>query len=153
TSSRDLTFMEPASVLQALAPGIEAGLQIGQPVLHERGTWALGIFGGGIVNTEYGNASQTYGNLIGRLTYLVIDHVAPDRPRENEYLHLGFSANIQYSPSSNVRYRSRPESYLATHLIDTGDIDASGSGELASEVAYVRGPFSVQGEFINSFVR
>jgi phosphate-selective porin OprO/OprP len=152
TSSRDLTFMEPASVLQALAPGIEAGLQMGQPVFHERATWTIGIFGGGVVDTEYGNASQNYGNLIGRLTYLAIDHVDPN-PVENEYLHLGLSANIQYSGSSNVRYRSRPESYLATHLIDTGNIDATASGEVAAEAAYVHGPFSVQGEFIDSAVR
>src|SRR5262249_26876932 len=32
TSSRDLTFMEPATVLQALAPANEAGIQIGHPV-------------------------------------------------------------------------------------------------------------------------
>jgi phosphate-selective porin OprO/OprP len=153
TSSRDLTFMEPASVLQALAPANEAGIQIGQPVFHERGTWVLGIFGGGVGNTEYGNASQNYGNLIGRVSYLPIDHITPDRPEENQYLHLGLSANVQYSASSNVRYRSRPESYLASHVIDTGNIDASGSGEVAAETAYVKGPFSIQGEFIDSLVR
>ena len=152
TSSRDITFMEPASVLQALAPANEAGIQIGHPVFHERGTWKLGIFGGGVTSTEYGNASQNYGNLIGRVTYLAIDHIAPDRPEENEYLHLGLSANVQYSASSNVRYRSRPESYLAPHLIDTGNIDASGSGEVAAESAYVKGPLTLQGEFINSIV-
>jgi phosphate-selective porin OprO/OprP len=153
TSSRDLTFMEPASVLQALAPGNEAGFQIGQPVLHERGTWALGIFAGGVTDTEYGNASKNYGNLMGRVTYLAIDHITPDRPKENEYLHLGLSANVQYSASSTVRYRSRPESYLASHVIDTDNIDASGSGEVAAEAAYVNGPFSLQGEFIDSLVR
>jgi phosphate-selective porin OprO/OprP len=152
TSSRDLTFMEPASVLQALAPANEAGIQIGQPVFHQRGTWVLGIFGGGVVDSEYGNASQNYGNLIGRVSYLPIDHITPDSPEENQYLHLGLSANVQYSTTSTVRYRSRPESYLASHLIDTGNIDASGSGELAAETAYVKGPFSIQGEFINSLV-
>jgi phosphate-selective porin OprO/OprP len=154
TSSRDLTFMEPATVLQALAPANEAGIQIGHPVFDQRATWALGIFGGGVTTTEYGNASQNYGNLIGRFTCLAIDHLAPpDRPAENRYLHLGFSANFQYSASSTVRYQSRPESYIAKQVIDTGNIDASGSGELAAETAYVNGPFSVQSEFIDSFVR
>jgi phosphate-selective porin OprO/OprP len=106
------------------------------------------------VNTEYGNASQNYGNLIGRFTWLVIDHLAPpDRPAENQYLHLGLSANLQYSASSTVRYQSRPESYLADHVIDTGNIDASGSGAVGTEAAYVNGPFSLQGEFLDSFVR
>ena len=153
TSSRDLTFMEPASVLQSLAPGNEAGIQIGQPVFNQRGTWALGIFGGGFLASEYGNASQNYGNLIGRVTYLPIDHIAPNRPDENQLLHVGLSANVQYSASSTVRYQSRPESYLAPHLIDTGDIDAGGSGVVAAEAAYVRGPFSAQAEFLDSVVR
>ena len=153
-SSRDLTFMEPATTLQALAPANEAGIQIGHPVFDQRGTWNLGIFGGGLIATEYGNASQDYGNLIGRFTWLAIDHLAPpDRPAENRLLHLGLSANVQYSASSAVRYQSRPESYLAEQVIDTGKIDASASGALATEAAYVNGPFSLQGEFIDSIVR
>lgn len=153
TSSRDLTFMEPATVLQALAPANEAGIQIGQPVLDRRATWALGIFGGGLMSTEYGNASSDYGNLIGRLTYLPIEHNNPNNPAENQYLHAGLSANIQYSASGVVRYRSRPESYLAEHVIDTGNIDSSASGALGAELAYVKGPFSLQGEFLDSLVR
>jgi phosphate-selective porin OprO/OprP len=152
TSSRDLTFMQPATGLQALAPANEAGIQIGHPVFDQRGTWALGIFGGGVIATEYGNASQHYGNLIGRMTYLAQDHLAPE-PAENRYLHLGLSANFQYSASSTVRYESRPESYLADKIIDTGNIDADASGALGAEAAYVNGPFCVQGEFIDSLVR
>jgi phosphate-selective porin OprO/OprP len=153
TSSRDLTFMEPATVLQALAPANEAGIQIGHPVFDKRGTWALGIFGGGLIATEYGNASQNYGNLIGRVTYLALDHLAPDEPAENRYLHLGLSANIQYSADSTVRYESRPESYLAHKVINTGDINAKGSGAVGTEAAYVNGPFCAQGEFLDSLVQ
>ena len=153
TSSRDLTFMEPASVLQALAPGNAAGIQIGQPFLHQRGTWELGIFGGGVIATEYGNASQDFGNLMGRFTFLVIDHIDPENPGDNRYLHVGMSGSAQYSASSAVQFRSRPESYIATHVIDTGVIDAKTAGTLAAELAYVNGPFTVQGEFLDSRVR
>ena len=153
TSSRDLEFMEPATTLQALAPAKEAGIQIGQPVLSGRGTWALGIFGGGLVMTEYGNASQNYGNLIGRMTYLVLDRIDPAQPSHNRLLHVGLSLNVQYSGSSTVQYRSRPESYIAPLIVDTGKIDADASGAVAAEAAYVRGPFSVQGEFVDSPVR
>jgi phosphate-selective porin OprO and OprP len=153
TSSRDITFMEPATVLQAFTPGNEAGIQIGQPVLNQRATWSLGIFGGGLVLNEYDNATQDFGNLIGRFTYLAMDHLAPGRPAENRYLHLGLSANVQYSPSSTIRYQSRPESYFAPHVIDTGDIDASGSGVVGAEAAYVNGPFTLQGEFLDAVVR
>ena len=45
TSSRDITFMEPAAPLQAIGPPNETGIQIGHPVLNQRATWALGVFG------------------------------------------------------------------------------------------------------------
>jgi phosphate-selective porin len=53
TSSRDLTFMEPATVLQALAPGNEAGIQIGQPVwlAGALGPWAFSEEGWSQTNT------------------------------------------------------------------------------------------------------
>jgi phosphate-selective porin OprO/OprP len=154
TSSRDLAFMEPATALQALAPPTEAGIQIGHPVFNQRGTWSLGVFGGGVLFSEYADSSDAYGNLIARMTYLAIDDMAsPDRPEENRLLHIGVSANIQYSPSATVRYRSRPESYIANYVIDTGQINARASGEAGLEVAYVNGPFCAQGEILDSVVR
>jgi phosphate-selective porin OprO/OprP len=152
TSSRDITFMEPAAALQAMAPRVEAGVQIGRPVFQERATWALGAFAPGAGGSEYGNASKNYGNAIGRLTWLAIDHVAPDQPSANQFLHLGLSANYQYVSSSTVEYKSRPESYIAPVVIDTGEIDASSATTLGLEAAWVNGPFSVQGEFIDSVV-
>ncbi len=153
TSSRDLTLMEPASMLQALAPSDEAGIQIGQPVFNKRGTWSLGVFSGVNSANEYGNDSADYGNLIGRFSYLAIDHINPKKPEDNEYLHLAISANTLYSGSSVIRYRSRPESYFATHLIDTGNINANGSGGVGAEAAYVRGPWCFESEFLDSVVR
>jgi phosphate-selective porin len=109
TSSRDITFMEPAAPLQAIAPPNMVGLQIGHPVFSERATWALGVFGDATPSTEYGNASKNYGSAIGRLTWLGLDHLDPDHPAANRFLHLGVSADCQYSVTSNVRYQSRPE--------------------------------------------
>jgi phosphate-selective porin OprO/OprP len=152
TSSRDITFMEPAAPFQAIGPASEVGIQIGHPVFHQRATWALGLFGSANTSYEFGNSSQNYGNAIGRVTWLALDHRAPGDPGAHRYLHLGLSANYQYSASSQVRYKSRPESYIAPYVIDTGDIDASSSAVLAAETAWVNGPFSVQGEFIYSFV-
>jgi hypothetical protein len=43
TSSRDITSMEPAAPMQALAPGTSAGTQIGRPILSNRATWRLGL--------------------------------------------------------------------------------------------------------------
>src|SRR5271169_5349145 len=44
TSSRDITMMELAAPLAALAPGVNAGMEIGRPVFDQRATWTLGFF-------------------------------------------------------------------------------------------------------------
>jgi phosphate-selective porin OprO/OprP len=146
-------LMEPAAVLQALAPGRDAGFQIGRPVFHERATWSLGLFAPGGGTLEYGNASEDFGNAVGRITWLPIYHPDPDDPSANRYLHLGLSANFLYSASSSVRYQSRPESRLAPVVIDTGDIDAHSAATIGIEAAWVHGPLTLQGEFIGSMVR
>ena len=153
TSSRDLTFMEPAACLQAIGPPTLAGLQIGHPVFNQRATWTLGLFGDANGSADYGNASSDYGSAIGRLTWLAIDHQDASHPAANRYLHLGLSANYQYSATSSLRYQSRPESDIAPYVIDTGNINAAGAAAVAAEAAWVNGPFSAQGEFIHSFVK
>jgi phosphate-selective porin OprO/OprP len=152
TSSRDIAFMETAAPIQSIAPGIEAGAQIGKPIFNQRATWALGLFAPGAGSLESGNASQDFGSLVTRLTWLPQYHPDPDNPSANRLLHLGLSANILYSASSTVRYRSRPESHIAPYIIDTGDLNASRAATIGLEAAWVNGPFSVQGEFVGSDV-
>jgi phosphate-selective porin OprO and OprP len=151
TSSRDLTFMEPAAPLQALAPGVNAGLEVGRPVLDQRATWRFGLFTEG-VGQDFGDATRDYGRAILRLTGLPFYQGNPDQPNSTKLLHLGLSANILYSASSSVRYQSRPESHLAPYVIDTGEIAADGALVAGAEAAWVNGPFSVQGEYLHSSV-
>ena len=151
TSSRDITFMEVAAPLEALAPGVNAGIQIGQPVLDQRATWKLGLFTDG-VGRDVGEASKDYGRAITRLTALPLYHADPDRPDSTQLLHLGLSANVLYSASSTVRYQSRPESHLASYVVDTGDMVADGALVVGAEAAWVNGPFSLQGEYLHSWV-
>ncbi len=153
TSSRDLVFMEPSAPITAIAPGTEAGFQLGQPIFQERATWALGLFTPGAGGQEYGVAAQDYGSAVLRLTGLPIYHPNLENPTANQLLHLGVSANILYSTTSTLRYRTRPESYLAPYIIDTGDIAANGAATFGSEVAWVNGPLIIQGEGIYSVVQ
>jgi phosphate-selective porin OprO/OprP len=152
TSSRDIAFMEPAAPLQALAPGVEAGIQIGRPVFNQRATWALGVFAPGAGSQDYGIASQDFGSLVGRVTWLPDYHPDSEVPAANRLLHLGLSANVLYSSSSTLHYQSRPESHIAPYVIDTGDIDANGAATAGLEAAWVNGPLSVQGEFLHSSI-
>ena len=151
-SSWAITFMEPAAPLQALAPGTEAGIQVGQPVLDGRATWRLGIFGNGAGGTEYGLVATSYGTVVGRATWLPIREGGTEESPVPRFLHVGLSANILFSASDTVRYQSRPESYIAPYVIDTGDLSAHSAMTLGAEVAFVNGPFSLQAEFLHSWV-
>ena len=152
SSSRDISFMEPAAPMQALAPGVNAGLQIGRPVFNERATWALGLFTDG-VGKDYGDSSQDFGRAIARITALPIYNPDPDEPGSAQLLHLGLSVNILYSGDSTVRYQARPESHLAPFVVDTGDISSKGALVVGGEAAWIDGPLSVQGEYLHSFVQ
>lgn len=150
TSSWDIAFMEPAAPLQAIAPASEFGAQISNMYREGRGTWTLGVYRNNAGDKEYGNLSKGYSNLVGRLTWLAIDGVDRDHAASNRYLHLGVSVDLQYGGGGQVRYRSRPESYIAPYVIDTGAISADKAGTYGVEAAWVDGPFSVQAEFLRS---
>ena len=151
TSSRDTTMMELAAPLAALAPGVNAGVEIGRPIFDQRATWKLGLFTAG-TSQDTGDASKNYGRAITRFTTLPIYEVNPHHPDSAMFLHLGLSANILYSASSTLSYRSRPESHLAPYVIDTGTIEADRALVAGAEAAWVKGPFSIQGEYLHSWV-
>ena len=149
-SSRDMLFMESATPLQALAPGVNAGVQVGRPVLGERMTWAFGLFTDSVGN-DFGDATEGFGRAVGRVTGLPLYDFDPESPDSQQLLHLGLSGSLLYAGESTVRYQSRPESHLAPFVVDTGDISADVAGILGLETAWVRGPWSVQAE-IPAFV-
>jgi phosphate-selective porin OprO/OprP len=151
TSSWDVPLMEPAAPLQALGPGTRLGFQVGRPVLDGRGTWTLGANSGDIGQSEYGSTGGRLGSVIGRTTWLAIDQ-AGDDARQSRVLHVGLSAEIKSSFSDDLQFRTRPESYIAPYVLDTGSINAGSSRTLGTELAWVDGPFSAQGEFMRADV-
>jgi len=144
-------MMELAAPLAALAPGVNAGVEIGRPVFGQRATWKFGLFTAGS-SQDTGDASKNYGRAITRFTALPIYQANPDHPDSATLLHLGMSANVLYSADSSLLYRSRPESHLAPYVIDTGKIAADDALVAGAEAAWVKGPFSIQGEYLHSWV-
>ncbi|HQR46201.1 MAG TPA: porin [Thermoanaerobaculia bacterium] len=152
-SSLALPLMEPAAPIQAIAPGTEAGLQVGRPVFGGRATWTLGLFGNGAGQSEYGSATKGYGNVIGRATFLAIEPPRDADASPNRLLHVGLSLGCQFASTGTIRYRSRPESYIAPYVVDTGPITSSGVETVGLEAAWVNGPFYAQAEGIHSYVQ
>lgn len=153
TSSWDIGLMEPAAPLQALAPGTAPGVNIGSVWGGERGTWSLGAYGSGLTSaTEYGSAIANLGTLIGRLTWLPVDEAGQGEDAAPTLVHLGLSANYQMSGNGELRFRSRPESYIAPYVIDTGTLSADRATTLGLEVAWTRGALTAQAEWLHATV-
>lgn len=150
TSSWDIGLMEPAAPLQAMAPASQPGVQATDTYADRRGTWTLGAYAGVGTGGEYGSVSKSFGNIMGRISWLALDQIDEAKPAVNRYLHLGASANVQKAANGQIRYRSRPESHIAPYVIDTGSLDASSAGTLDVELLWTHGPFSAQGELIAS---
>ena len=145
-SSSGLMMMERAAPVDAFAPAYKFGLQLGGAKKNRRATLYGGVFTDG-ANTDSGDASQGSARVIGRATWL-----AKKKVKENDALiHFGVSASHMYTTDEGVRYRSRPESYLAPFLVDTGELKGDSAIGYGLESAWVNGPLAVQGELLGSF--
>ena len=153
TSSWDIELMEPAAPLQALGPKSSPGLRLGRTVWGGRATWSLGAYGSGPGAGEYGSTLEDMTSAVARLTWLAIDGIDDESAASNRYLHLGLSGTRQRSNSGEVRYRSRPESYIAPYVVDTGAIASDKAHTLGAELLWVDGPFSAQGELLQAVVQ
>jgi len=150
-SSRDATFMEWGSPVEALAPKISAGWQMWRSIFDDRATWTLGQFGPS-AGTDVGDASKDFFRNIARVTWLPVAGTPSTTGQSQRLLHLGLDLNYLRSGSAQIRYQSRPESHLAPFLADTGYIAAEDMTSVGVEAAWVEGPWSLQGEFLNNVV-
>ena len=123
------------------------GVAAYQTFLYDRLTFATGGFR---VTDNFGNGfgSDSPYDLTSRLTGLPIYDV------DNHYLlHLGFSYSHKFrhyakDSQETISFASRPESHLfPVNLVSTGNIPTNGADLLNPEVAFVTGPFAIQGEY------
>lgn len=149
-SSRDAPFMEWSSAVQALGPRISLGGQFSRPVFENRGTWNLGVFTQSL-GTDVGDATKNFVRIIGRATGLPWYEADPASGAKR-LLHLGLNANYLHSGSATIQYETRPESHLAPFMVDTGRVPAEGMASFGLEAAWVDGPWSVQGEYLENRV-
>jgi len=143
TSSRATPLMERGMAVDAFDPGTLSGLQLSNALPQQRMTWAFGFFSEGS-DADTGDSSNVPARFVGRATLL------PWRSAE-DLLHVGISTSWAFS-TNEIHFRSRPESFLAPYVVDTGDLDASQALVVAAESVWVRGPLSVQGEYMNATV-
>ena len=144
TSSKYITFME-RSPANTFAPSRNTGVMLHNAIFDKRMTWAAGVFrqtddfGEGVGGRDY--------NVTARLTGL--PWYEEDGKR---LLHLGVGYTHQNYEDDVIRFRARPESHLAPRVVDTGTFPAEHGDLLGAEVAWVHGPFSLQGEYMHAFM-
>ena len=139
TSSKYLTFLERA-LPNALAPSRNTGFMLHKTYSEERMTTAIGLFRD---TDSYGEDQDDGGyNVTGRITALPIY-----KDKGASLLHLG-AAYSNRKPDDSYSFDASPEAHLADDFVDTGSILGDRVELLGLEAAWVKGPFSLQSEYI-----
>ena len=151
TSSSDNTFLE-RSLANVFAPGFSWGVKNHNAILDDRVTYSAGMFfnSDNSGTTSYGDAW----NITTRVTGL------PWYGGKDKLVHLGTSYTLRNpkeggfsgSPDNTVRFRQRPEMNTIDYIVDTGNLYIDQENRLGVEAAFLYGPFSVQGEFIQTWL-
>jgi phosphate-selective porin OprO and OprP len=153
TSRSNITFLE-RSLADVFSPGFSWGVGIKNAVLDDRVTYGVGMF-----HTSDKSGTTSYGNawnLTTRVTGL------PWYEGKDKLLHLGTSYSLRnpkeggFSGTGNtddsIRFRQRPDMYTRDHIVDTGALKIDQENRLGLEGAFMYGPFSMQGEFIQTWL-
>lgn len=145
--SSDRVIMEVGSPSAAFAPGFRLGLETTGSWRPHDVSWFLNLSSVG-QSQKVGDASDAPLRAVARAVWhpVVADAGAPETR-----LHVGGSVSFSLGGGGGLEYRSRPESFLADYVVDTGEL--SGSATLvATELAWRRGPLLAQSEIFTNLV-
>jgi phosphate-selective porin OprO/OprP len=165
TRLENVTFMERSMAVEAFSPGRNYGIMAHNHI-GERFTWATGLFKAygdedGDLYDENNRNECADGLLFwtSRVTWL------PWYDNDGRHLlHLGLAYSLRHYDTGNddgdvrLQFRAKPEFHNLPRLIETGgnpgDLGwfADWAHLFGAEVAWVHGPFSVQGEYIGACV-
>ncbi|MCX8140270.1 MAG: porin [Gemmataceae bacterium] len=152
SSTRGVNTLERSQLTEVYGRRRRVGIMIFDTWDQEQGTWAIGVFrsfndffGDDIGPREFRSA------LTGRLTRLLWYE---EGEQSLDLFHVGVSYSARVPQNREVQFQSRPEDRFGAAamnlpaLIDTGRIPAHFYQLLVGEALWIRGPFSVQGEYL-----
>ena len=148
TSSKYQTVMEDPTT-EALAPGRNSGIQLSHTSDDGALTWEAGIFH---IADDFGNgleSDEEAGNmaLTARLSYLLWN--------ENEgknLLHIGAAYSYRQYEGDEIEIAGKGSYDTGDKLITSGAFSANTSQLFGLEAAWVKGPFSLQGEYVYNII-
>lgn len=145
-SSKFTTFVENAQN-GAFAQGRNNGIIVFNDFLNDRLSAQLSTFRNANNNSDDVFADDGY-VITGRVTGLPIKVAA-----KKHLLHLGVGYSYRKPDSKEYRVSPKPGSNLAPKYIGTGTLKNVEEINLINfETAYINGPFSFQGEYLNANV-
>ena len=143
-SSNHITFLE-LSAGAVFAPARNVGIAFQNIVADGRVSYAAGVF------REALNSGESVGsggpNLTARVTGLPVY-----RDGGRKLLHLGAAYSHQGTPLGVALFGSRPEAHLLPPFVFTPLLETSSYDLVGLETATVAGPFSLQTEYMKSYV-
>ena len=150
TSSRFISFME-RGLPNALVPGRSVGIAAYDCSAGRRVTWAVGAFRTDA--DDWGGAISDHGQWAATLRATMLPYFADDGRR---LIHAGASYSYRRPDDDRLRFRSRPEINVKSEsekvpwFVNTKNFPASDFHLFGVEAAWVRGPLSVQSEFVGA---
>jgi len=139
TSDNYTTFLERSMVDEALTPARDDGIQWAE-TFGDATNLAIGAFR----RTDDSGKDTGDGDYeaTARLTHAFLGS-------DGNVVHVGVAAS-ERAGLPNERISFRPEAHLQNLVFDTGNITTDGLTLYEGELAWVHGPFSVQGEYMLS---
>jgi len=151
-SLKNMTFMERALPVYALAPGRNIGIMFSNAELEERITYAAGFFWNTHSINETSDPQDSISEANGSDITIRITGLPRYEDEGRDLLHLGVCYTRgprQSGENDALRVSSLPESYIADRtLVDTDEFNADKLTRINIELATVLGPVSFQSEFI-----
>ena len=136
----------------AFSPGNRLGVETFRTFDNERLHVSAGAYSiGSDPGLNGGSVTQTLLYPVVRVTGLPV--YADHGNNGVTLLHLGVSVGYQFAKGSQFQFRSRPESFIAPYLVDTGQIDADQASLYALEAIYMKGPFTLTGEVAGTHLK
>jgi phosphate-selective porin len=119
------------------------GVMLGNAVLGQRATWAIGWYNDWW--TQGDSWSESGNDFAGRLTALPVwsDDGA-------NYLHVAASMRYFGADDDQLRYRGKPASNVASDFVDTGQVPGDHAWHSGVEALWSHGGYSVLAEYVRA---
>ena len=142
TSSKYITFMERGLPIE-FSPERNVGLMLHNSFMDNKLSIQAGIFQNGL-SQEAQNDGTVFGEnrkITSRITFLPIN-------KNDQLLHLGIGFSNRKWSDNTYSVSTRPENHLGNKLIYANISNVEHTNLLGTEIAWVMGPLSIQGEYV-----